>query len=125
MSMFVPLLSVAAGVSKLHRVPCSTVLLVLLHEMTGAVVSTTVTCWLQDALSPQALVASQVRVASKVVPQWPAVLVTVLTTVIVIFSPFELVTVGGSKVQAVPCSTVLLVPVQETICEMESSTVTF
>src|SRR5215467_2095753 len=107
--MFVPLLSVAAGGSKLHGVPCSMVLLVLMHEMAGAVVSTTVTCWLQDAVSPQALVASQVRVASKVVPQWPAVLVTVLTTVMVTFPP--LVTVGGSKVHGVFCSTVLLVPV--------------
>jgi len=35
----------------------------------SAVVSTTVTFWLQEALLPQASVACQIRVASKVVPQ--------------------------------------------------------
>src|SRR3989442_10754239 len=50
--------------------------------MTGAVVSTTVTVWLHWGLLVQASVAWQVRVASKVLPQWPAVLVTVLRMVI-------------------------------------------
>src|SRR5437762_14122769 len=71
-----PLLSVAVGASKVQAEPCSTVLFVLLHVITGAVVSTTVTFWLQELLLPQASVASQVRVASKVLPQWPATLVT-------------------------------------------------
>jgi len=67
--VLVPLLSVAVGASKVQAVPSSTDLLVLLQVITGAVVSTTVTFWLQEALLPQASVACQVRVASKVLPQ--------------------------------------------------------
>src|SRR5205809_432201 len=106
--VLLPLLSVAVGTSKVQPVPCSTVLFVLLHVITGAVVSTTVTLWLQRAKLPQASVACQVRVASKVVPQCPLVFVIVLIIVIVLL-PLLSVAVGGSKVQAVPCSTVLLV----------------
>src|SRR6266567_2059484 len=95
-----PLLSVAVGASKVQAVPCSTVLFVLLHVMTGAVVSTTVTFWLQELLLPQASVACQVRVASKVLPQWPATLVTVLRIVIVGLTLLS-VAVGASKVQEV------------------------
>src|SRR2546428_6368896 len=76
--------------------------------MTGAVVSTTVTVWLHWALLAQASVACQVRVASKVLPQWPAVLVTVLRMVMVAV-PLLSVAVGVSKVQALPDCTVLLV----------------
>src|SRR5881296_212995 len=105
----VPLLSVAVGASKVQAVPCSTVLLVLLQLITGALVSTTVTFWLQLLLLPHASVACQVRVASKVLPQWPVVFVTVFNTEIVMFVPPLSVAVGASKVQPVPCSTVLLV----------------
>src|SRR6267154_2406472 len=105
----VPLLSVAVGRSKVQALPNCTVLLVLLVQfMTGAVVSTTVTVWLHWALLPQASVACQVRVASKVLPQWPATLVTVLRIVIVALSLLS-AALGASKVQATPCSTVLLV----------------
>src|SRR5262249_57937054 len=69
------------GVSNVQALPCSTVLLVLLQVITGGVVSTTVTVWLHWAMLPQPSVACQVRVASKVLPQCPVVLVTVLTTV--------------------------------------------
>src|SRR5881628_3095369 len=96
--MLLPLLSVAVGASKVQTVPCSTVLLVLLQVMTGAVVSTTVTFWLHWAELPQASVACQVRVASKVVPQCPVVFVIVLTMVIVLV-PLLSVAVGASKVQ--------------------------
>src|SRR5258707_1038627 len=64
-----PLLSVAVGASNVQATPCSTVLFVLLQVMTGAVVSTTVTFWLQEALLPHAYVALQDRVQSNVVPQ--------------------------------------------------------
>src|SRR5437660_1220148 len=64
-----PLLSLAVGASKVQAAPWSTVLLVLLHVMTGAVVSTTVTFWLHELLLPQASIACQVLVASKVLPQ--------------------------------------------------------
>jgi len=66
--VLVPLLSVAVGASKVQAAPCSTVLLVLLQVITGAVVSATVTFWLHWAKLPQASVACQVRVASNVVP---------------------------------------------------------
>src|SRR5262249_57260977 len=95
----------------LQAVPSCTVLLVLAQLMTGAVVSTTFTVWLHWAVLPHASVATQVRVASKVVPQWPAVLVTVPTTVITALPPLS-VAVGGSKLQAVPSCTVLLVLLQ-------------
>src|SRR6267378_568197 len=119
-----PLLSVAVGASKVQGAPCSTVLLVLLHVMTGAVVSTTVTLWLQELLLPQASVACQVRVASKVLPQWPVTLVTVLRIVIVAV-PLLSVAVRASKVQDAPCSTVLLVLLHVMIGAVVSTTVTF
>src|SRR5260370_482558 len=90
----------------------------------GAVMSTTVTFWLQEALLPQASVACHTRVASKVVPQWLAVLVTVLTIVIVLV-PLLSVAVGASKVQAVPISIVLFVLLQVITGAVVSTTVTF
>src|SRR6476660_5934720 len=122
--VLLPLLSVAVGASKVQEAPCSTVLLVLLQVMTGAVVSVTVTFWLQELLLPQASVAAQVRVASKVVPQCPVTLVTVLTIVIVLL-PLLSVAVGASKVQVAPCSTVLLVLLQVITGAVVSTIVTF
>src|SRR5215472_13931273 len=104
-----PLLSVAVGVSNVQAVPICTVLLVLLvQSMTGGVVSITDTVWLQVALLLQPSIACQTRVASKVLPQWPAVLVVVLRTVTVTI-PLLSVAVGVSNVHGVPKSTVLLV----------------
>src|SRR3989454_10645426 len=102
MARLVPPLSVAVGASKLQAAPSCAVLLVLLQLMTGAMVSMTLTVWLHWALLPQASVAAQVRVASKVLPQWPAVLVTVLATVMVRLVPPLSVAVGWSKLQTVP-----------------------
>src|SRR5262249_32946437 len=97
-----PLLLVAVGVSKVQAVPSCTVLLVLLAQFsTGVVLSMTVTVWLQVALLLQPSIACQTRVASKVLPQCPAVFVTVLRTVIVT-SPLLSVAVGVSKFQAAP-----------------------
>src|SRR6266700_1408955 len=104
-----PLLSVAVGASNVQAVPSWTVLLVLLQLMTGAVVSTTCTVWLHWALLPQASVAAQVRVASKILPQWPAVLVSVLATVMAMVVPPLAVALVMSKLQAAPSWTVLLV----------------
>src|SRR6266568_1480388 len=109
MAMLVPPLSVAVGASKLQAAPNCTILLVLLQLMTGAVEPLTFTVWLQEALLPQASVATQVRVASKVLPQWPAVLVVVLRVVMTTGNPLSSVAVGASKVQAVPSCTVLKV----------------
>jgi hypothetical protein len=70
---------------------------------TGAVVSTTVTVWLHCALFPQASVARQVRVATKVFPQRPAALVTVLTTATATLVPeHSSVAVGASNPHVVP-----------------------
>ena len=109
--VLLPLLSVAVGGSKVQEVPCSTVLFVLLQLMIGAVVSTIVTFCEHCELLPQASVAAQVLVASKVLPQWPVVLVTVPTIVMVLL-PLLSVAVGASKFQAVPCSIVLFVLLQ-------------
>src|SRR6266571_1125487 len=120
----VPLLSVALGASKVQALPNCTVLLVLLVQfMTGAVVSTPVTVWLHRALLLQASVACQVRVASKVLPQWPAVLVTVLRMVMVALPQVSLA-VGASKDQALVHSTVLL-GTRVMVGGVVSTTVTF
>src|SRR4030095_4794826 len=81
--VLLPLLSVAVGASKVQATPCSTVLLVLLQVMIGVVLSTTVTVWEHCELLPHWSVAAQVLVASKVLPQWPVVFVTVLRMVMV------------------------------------------
>src|SRR5207247_7831686 len=107
MLRLVPPLSVALGWSKLQAAPSCTFLLVLLQLMTGAVVSMTLTVWLHWALLPQASVAAQVRVASKVLPQLPAVLVSVLTTVMAMLVPPLSVAVGGAKPRADPSCAVL------------------
>src|SRR6059036_1139587 len=121
--VLLPLLSVAVGESNVQAVPSSTVLLVLLQVITGAVVSTTVTFWLQRALLPQTSVACHVRVASNEPSQWPVVLVTVLKTVMM-FVPLLSVAVGRSNVQAVPNSTVLFVLLQVMTGAVVSTTVT-
>src|SRR6266704_3296920 len=109
--VLLPLLSVAVGPSNVQAVPSSTLLLVLLHVITGAVVSTTVTFWLHCEKFPQASVACQVRVASKVVPQCPVLLVTVPTMEIVAV-PLLSVAVGESTLQLAPHCTALLVLLQ-------------
>src|SRR5207244_6033783 len=100
-----PQVSLKLGASKVQAAVHSTVLSAT-QVMVGAVVSTTVTFWLQRALLPQASVASQVRVASKVLPQWAAVLVTVLRIALVT-RPQVSLKVGTSNVQAAVHSTVL------------------
>src|SRR5947207_3169085 len=122
MVMLVPPMSLALGASKLQAVPSSTVLLAL-QVITGAVVSATSTVWLHRLKLPQASVACQVRVASKVLPQWPLVLVTVLTIVIVGGPPMSLA-LGASKLQAVPNSTVLLALLQVIAGAVVSTTTT-
>ena len=100
-----PQVSFEVGTSKLHALPHSTV---LAPEQTivGAVWSSTVTVWLQSAVLPQESVARQVRVASKVFPQWPVVLVVVLRRAMVA-PPQVSLAVGASKFQRLVHSTVL------------------
>src|SRR4030095_6509599 len=102
----VPQVSVAVGGSKARGLEHSAVLLGT-QRMVGGVVSTTVTFWLQSAVLPQASVARHVRVVSKVFPQCPAVLVTVLRMVMVT-APQVSLAVGSSKDQVLVHSTVLL-----------------
>src|SRR5438477_5431480 len=75
--------------------------------MVGGVWSSTVTFWLQSAVLPQASVARHVRVASKVLPQWPAVLGRVSRMTMVTL-PQASLAVGGSKDQVRVHSTGLL-----------------
>ena len=91
--------SLAVGGSKLHAVPASTVWLVA-QIIVGGVVSITVTVWKHCEGAPQLLVVCQMRVATKVFPQF--VVVIVLTICNWFVSP-----VGGSNCQGVPYSTVL------------------
>src|SRR2546423_6764089 len=72
---------------------------------------------------PQASVARQARVASKVLPQWPVRLVTVPTMVMVTL-PQASLAVGASKVQVLVHSTVLL-GAQVRVGGVGSSTATF
>src|SRR2546425_3862489 len=101
-----PQVSLAVGGSKDQVLVHSTVLSGT-QVMVGVVGSTTVTVWLHSAVLPQASVARHVRVASKVLPQWPVRLVTVPTMVMVTL-PQASLAVGALKDQALPHSTVLL-----------------
>src|SRR2546423_6660887 len=76
--------------------------------MAGAVVSTTVTIWVQVTEFPWLSARFQVRVALKVLPH--VLLVTVPVVVMATVAPSQAsVAVGLLNVQAVPHSTVLLV----------------
>src|SRR6184192_1129233 len=106
MMVTLPQVSLAEGGSKAQALEHSTVLLPT-QMMVGLVVSCTVTFWLHSAVLPQASVARQVRVASRVFPQWPVMLVTVPRMVIVTLPQVSLA-VGASKDQVLAHSTVLL-----------------
>src|SRR5439155_23310346 len=118
----VPQVSLAVGASKSQVLVHSTVLLGT-QVMVGGVWSSTVTVWLQSAVLPQASVARQVRVASKVFPQWPVLFVTELRMVMVTLPQVSLA-VGGSKDQALVHSAVLL-GTQVMVGGVLSTTVTF
>src|ERR1044071_2125479 len=94
----VPQVSLAVGASKVQGLVHSTVLSAT-QAMVGRVVSTAVTFWLHSTKLPQSSVARQVRVASKVLPQWPVVLVVVLTMLITAVPQVSLAA-GASKVHA-------------------------
>src|SRR4051794_24638588 len=96
-------MSFAVGGSKSHAMPNSTTRLET-PVSKGGVVSNTVMVWLQVAVFVQASAASQVRVAVKV---WPhSALVTVPLMIRLTLVPAQLsVTVGRSKSQALPAST--------------------
>src|SRR5438445_138631 len=116
-----PQVSLAVGGSKLQTLVHSTVLFAT-QLMVGGVWSSTVTVWLHSAVLPQASVARHVRVAAKVLPQWPTVLVTVLRMEMVTVPQVSLA-VGGSKLQTLVHSTVLL-GTQVMVGGVWSSTVT-
>src|SRR5437762_712604 len=101
-----PQVSLAVGASKHQALVHSTVLLAT-QLMVGGVWSSTVTVWLHSAVLPQASVARHVRVAAKVLPQWPVRLVTV-PTIVMVALPQVSKAVGTSKVQALLHSTVSL-----------------
>src|SRR6185436_16524261 len=101
-----PQVSLAVGGSK-SQAPVHSTVLFGTQVMVGGVWSSMVTVWLHSAVLPQASVALQVRVASKVLPQWPARFVTVLTMVRVAL-PQASVAVGVLNDQLLPHSTVLL-----------------
>src|SRR5438874_276540 len=118
----VPQVSRAVGSSKSQVLVHSTVLLGV-QVMVGGVWSSAVTVWLQSAVLPQASVARQVRVASKVLPQWPVRLVT-LPRIVMVTLPQVSVAVGASKAQVLVLSTVLL-GTQVMVGLVVSTTVTF
>src|SRR5438477_11525289 len=117
-----PQVWLAEGGSTAQGLEHSTVLLGT-QRMVGLVVSTTVTFWLQSAVLPQASVARHVRVVSKVFPQWPTLLVTVLRMAMVTVPPVSLA-VGTSKSQTLEHSAVLL-GTQLMVGVVVSSRVTF
>jgi hypothetical protein len=117
--------SVAVGVAKVATAPLGlvqeTVVLAGQAPMAGAVVSITVTVWLQGVeWLPDASVASQVRVAEKVVPHSAFVTVPRLWTVA---APQVSLAVGASNVQGVPHSTLWLAT-QVSVGAVVSCTVT-
>ena len=100
--------SLAVGASKFQPLPHSTVRLPP-QESVGGVVSTRVTVWLQVARLVQASTASHVRVAVNAPAQAPA-LVTVPTMRTTGLGSQWSATLGASKAQAAPHSTVLAAP---------------
>src|SRR5262249_39290965 len=104
---FVPLqASSAVGGSKFQVVPHSKVRGGA-HTIIGGMVSTTVTVCVQVVTFAQSLLASQIRVAMKVLPQSPFVKVLRIVTEAALVPPPFVSTVGGSKFQTVVHSTVL------------------
>src|SRR5438132_2959104 len=91
--------------------------------MSGCVCSSRVAYWLHSAELPQASVSRQVRVASRVLPQWPVMLVTVPRMVMVTLPQVSLA-VGASKDQVLVHSTALL-GTQMMVGLVVSCTVTF
>src|SRR5258705_11934038 len=89
------------GGSTVQAASSLTDLLVLLQVITGAVVSTTVTFWLQEALLPQASVACQERVDRKSVVQGKSVDLGG-RRIIKEKMPLLSVAIGASNVKAVP-----------------------
>src|SRR6266567_1787177 len=124
--MLVPPLSVAVGAVKVQGVPSSMVRLVLLLQLSaGGVVSITVTVWLHVALLLQPSSACHTRVAVKVFPQKPVVLVVVLNTLSVAVPLLSVGAGGVSKVQAAPnCTVLLALPLQLSAGGVVSITVT-
>ena len=114
----------AVGASKAQSAPHSTVFPAT-QTSVGAVVSTTVTVWLQTLLLPQASAALQVRVAANVPRQKPAVFVIVLSTATVTLAPPQISApaVGASKAQSAPHSTVFPAT-QTSVGAVVSTTVT-
>src|SRR3989475_8092484 len=92
-----PQVSLAVGGSKSQTLVHSTVLSGT-QVMVGLVVSTTVTFWLHSTKLLQSSVARQVRVVSKVLPQWPTRFVTVLI-ILILALPQVSLAVGESKFQ--------------------------
>src|SRR5439155_24520182 len=117
-----PQVSLAVGGSKFQVLVHSTVLLGT-QVIFGWVSFSTFTFWLQSAVLPQSSVARHVRVASKVLPQWPVRLVTV-RTVVMLAGPEVSLAGDASKDQALVHSTVLL-GTQVMVGWVVSSTVTF
>src|SRR3989442_12217403 len=101
-----PQVSLALGGSKVQALVHSAVLLGT-QVMVGGVVSSTVTFWLQSAVLPQASVARHVRVASKMFPPCPDMLVLALKVALPTLPQVSLA-VGASKSQVLVHSTVLL-----------------
>src|SRR5258705_12279819 len=100
------------GGSTVQAASSLTDLLVLLQVITGAVVSTTVTFWLQEALLPQASVACQDRKGVEEGKRGVLGVGRMIKKKITAL-PLLSVAVGASKVQVAPSSTVLLVLLQE------------
>ncbi len=125
MVTFVPSqMSLAPGGMNIHELPHSTMRLSA-QVMFGGVVSTTVMVWLQVEMFVQESVARQVRVAVKLLPQKPAVFVTVLTTAMTTFVPSQMsLAIGGVNTHGVPHSTMRL-PAQVRLGGVVSTTVTF
>src|SRR5438105_2904447 len=101
--------SVAVGLVKTQAVPHSTVEFGV-QVIVGAVVSITVTVWLQAELLVQESVALHVRVALNVFPQKPVRLVVVVTVWLTLVPSHTSETVGWAKAQVVPHSTTWLLP---------------
>src|SRR3989454_7109081 len=110
--------SLAVGVSKVRLPTPHSLVLLPEQEMLGAVVSTVAIVWLHLLVLPHWSVATQVRVATKVLPQ--VRLVTVLRILIPAVPQVSLA-VGVSKVRLPTPHSLVLFPEQEMLGAEEST----
>ena len=109
LTVAVPQLSLATGVSNVKLAPPAEFVLFAAQVILGGVVSTMAMVWLQVLVLPERSVATHVRVATNVLPQPRFVLVLSTETVT---GPHVSLAVGSSKLKLPTPHSLVLFPTQ-------------